>query len=155
LVEGFCISSSEDFGCIGVDSESECLSNPNCDIFLGGVCGERVLYDEDCGLIGEDVCFDTSICRWDPRVGCVKAEEEEEKKEEEVKTESFLTWCFFAFIGLIKIFFFFTLILIIFFFFFISKYINVSHGIFILNYVDRVGNNYLTFKKEERENRIE
>jgi hypothetical protein len=116
LVEGFCVSSFEDFGCIGVDSKLVCLSISICDFFLGGVCGERVLYDEDCGLVGEDVCFITSICKWDPRVGCVKVEE----KEEKAKTESFWTWSFFAFIGLINFNFFFTRvihILIIFFLF--------------------------------------
>jgi hypothetical protein len=39
----------------------------------------------------------------------------------------------------------------IFFFFFVSKFSDVSGGIITLNYFDRVGNNYLTFKKE-REN---
>jgi hypothetical protein len=102
LAEGFCFSSFEGFGCVGVDSESECLSIPNCDIFLGGVCGERVLYGKDCNLIGEDVCLNTSVCRWDPRIGCVEVEE-----EEETKTETSLTWSFPAFIGLINIIFFF------------------------------------------------
>jgi hypothetical protein len=130
LVEGFCVGSFEDFGCIGVDSESACLSISNCDIFLGGVCGERVLYDKDCSLIGEDVCFDTSICRWDPRVGCVEVEED----QEEIKTETFLTWLFSAFIGLIIFFFvraIHTLVvraiytLVIFFFFFFLLDLNI------------------------------
>jgi hypothetical protein len=150
FVEGFCVSSFEDFGCIGIDSPSICLSIPNCDIFFGGVCGERVLYNEDCGLVGEDVCFTASVCGWDPRVGCVKVEEE----EEEAESQSFLSWSFFAFIGLINFdFFFFFFIYFNDFFFFISKFINISGCIIILNYAGCVCNNYLTFKKEERENR--
>jgi hypothetical protein len=121
LAEGSCVSSFEGFGCVGVDSESECLSIANCDIFLGGVCGERVSYDKDCSLIGEEVCFKTSVCKWNPRVGCV--EEEEEGKE--AKGESFLTWSFFAFIGLKNfiLFFFFTKVIrTLIFFFFILKF---------------------------------
>jgi hypothetical protein len=80
---------------------------------MGGLCKERVLYDEDCGVVGEDACFDTSACKWDPRTGCVEEEKEREKdeekegeneekgkEEESAKSKSVLSWWFFAFIGL-------------------------------------------------------
>jgi hypothetical protein len=101
----------------------ECLSFPNCDIFFGNLCKRKVLYDENCDLVGEDECFNSSVfCTWDPRTGCVeeKEREDEEKgkeEEESVKSESVLSWWFFAFIGL------FNKIDSLSFFFFLTRFI--------------------------------
>jgi hypothetical protein len=96
LVEGFCVDNSfENHECTKIYSVSMCVSVPNCDIFFGGLCRERVLYNKDCDVVGEEICLNTSNCKWDAKAGCVESEEEEENS----KSESFLTWSFFAFLG--------------------------------------------------------
>jgi hypothetical protein len=128
---------------------------------MGGLCRERVLYDEDCGVVGEDVCFNTSVCKWDPRVGCVEEEKEREedeekgKEEESAKSESVLSWWFFAFIGLFNrtdplSFFFLNQIYCLIIFFFL-KFSDVSCSVIAINFID---SKYVILAKEEEEDRI-
>jgi hypothetical protein len=53
-----------------VSNVSECTSRADCDIFLEGICGRRIVYSDSCRQIGKEACLKLSHCAWDEASGC-------------------------------------------------------------------------------------
>jgi hypothetical protein len=96
-----CVSSEhvESDECNDIIDMSDCLKKNDCDIFAGYVCGKRVDFNEICSVVGEDVCLQTSNCKWDSRNGCVFIAEDDEV--EKSNNSSSISWSLIAFIGLL------------------------------------------------------
>jgi hypothetical protein len=116
--DGYCVS--DDIGCYMLSNISSCFSNVNCDVFAGNICKRRIFYNGSCSLLGKDICFSTSGCKWDEDDGCVS--------EEEKSSSSSLSWELIVFISLtcVNMICICTVLYIIFYIFFLLLFSNNS-----------------------------
>jgi hypothetical protein len=73
--DGSCLSVWEDIDC-GNLLYNICISRKDCDVFSDNVCGKKIIFENDCKIVGETVCLESLDCIWKEGNGCVAKDDE-------------------------------------------------------------------------------